>query len=314
MDLLKELCSIHAPSGEEKLMKDFVLGYVHREMSGWAQKPEIVSEGIHDNLILVFGQPKIAIFCHMDSVGFTLQYNKRLIPVGSPDDRLPTRLKGVDTHGQISEVNCLLLEEESGNTFLEIEDTTNFERGTSFTFASNYTEDGDIIRTPFLDNRAGVWLCLNLARKVENTIIVFTTYEEHGGGSVEFLAPMIYRQYGIRESLICDMTWSTQHIVLGSGPVISLRDKYIPRKLFLDKILKALREEGISFQLEVESSGSSDGGYLQKSSVPMDWCFIGACVDNIHSNSEQINSKDLYQTLELYYVLIKRLNQDEIKL
>lgn len=311
MDLLKKLCSIHAPSGEEGRIKDFLISYINKEMVGWKSQPEIISEGIHDNLILKFGQPATAIFCHVDSVGFSLQYDKKLIPIGSPVFESELKLIGEDIHGELREVKGFLSDADNEKHDI-LEDDTFFGRGTAFTFAPDFTHENDIITSPFLDNRAGVWLCLKLAETLENGLIVFTTYEENGGGSAEFLAPMIYQKYGITEALICDMTWTTSHVVLGQGPVLSLRDKYIPRKKFIDKITGLLNDLKIPFQKEVESSGSSDGGYIQKSSVPMDWCFIGASIEEIHSHTERIHSGDLKQTLDLYSKLMHRLHPTKL--
>ena len=75
MKLLKEMCSIHAPSGNEVAMTKFLLNYVKKNEKSWKVKPKIFSgDGFQDCIILVFGKPKTAIFAHIDSIGFTVRY------------------------------------------------------------------------------------------------------------------------------------------------------------------------------------------------------------------------------------------------
>jgi len=43
MDLLKEMCAIQAPAGNEVKMKDFILDYFERNKDSFNVKPEIIS-------------------------------------------------------------------------------------------------------------------------------------------------------------------------------------------------------------------------------------------------------------------------------
>ena len=46
----------------------------------WKVKPELIhGEDFQDCLILKFGNPRTAIFAHMDSIGFTVRYGKELV-------------------------------------------------------------------------------------------------------------------------------------------------------------------------------------------------------------------------------------------
>ena len=86
-----------------------------------------------------------------------------------------------------------------------------------------------------------------------------------------------------------------------------MRDHGIPRRSYLTHIIKLAQESGVDFQLEVESSGGSDGGVLQKSDLPIDWCFIGAPEDNVHSPDEIVFKFDIRAMVGLYKYLMKRL-------
>ena len=58
MELLKQMCEIHAPSGEEFAMTEFLLKYIERKQNSWKIKPTLhYGKAFQDNLILVFGKP-----------------------------------------------------------------------------------------------------------------------------------------------------------------------------------------------------------------------------------------------------------------
>ena len=42
MQLLKKLCGIHATSGDEKLMHDFLLDYIEHEKKNWKVQPQLL--------------------------------------------------------------------------------------------------------------------------------------------------------------------------------------------------------------------------------------------------------------------------------
>jgi putative aminopeptidase FrvX len=286
---LKELCSIHAPSGSEFRIKEILLKHIHASSRKWKTSPVITENGIKDNLILSFGKPRTVIFCHIDTTGFTVRYNNHVIPIGSPQFDEKSKVR---SFGSENSVNTFRLKKNEDHDF-RLASRKNIKPGTTLTFAPEFIENKNDFTGPYLDNRAGIYVCLKLAEELRNGLIVFTAYEEHGGGSVEFLAPYIYNIYGISKALICDMTWESESVKKGKGMVVSLRDKYIPRESYLKQITGILEKKKICFQNEVEGSGSSDGGYLQKASVPFDWCFCGVAVSGMHSASESACLNDL---------------------
>ena len=84
MKLLQKLCSIHSPSGNESNIRNFLLEYINDNISNFKVKPIIITENIQDCIILKFGNPKTAIFAHIDTIGFTVRYGKELIKIGGP--------------------------------------------------------------------------------------------------------------------------------------------------------------------------------------------------------------------------------------
>ena len=302
MKLLKKLCSIHAPSGEENRISEFIIDYVNTNMHNWKVKPKIYSgDGFQDSIILSFGKPKTAIYAHMDSIGFTVKYNNEIIKIGGPVVKNGIELVGSDSKGKIE--GKIIKKNEK----IFIDFNRKIDRGTSLTFKMNFKESNDYIQSCYLDNRLGVWNALKVAEKLENGIIVFSCWEEHGGGSVGFLTNFIHTKYNISQALISDITWVTEGVKAGEGVAISLRDSGIPRKKFVNKIIDLAKKNNISYQLEVESSGGSDGNEIQKSPFPVDWCFIGAAEQNVHSPKEKVHKDDIKSMVEIYEMLMKEL-------
>ena len=302
MKLLKKLCSIHAPSGEENRISEFIIDYVNTNMHNWKVKPKIYSgDGFQDSIILSFGKPKTAIYAHMDSIGFTVKYNNEIIKIGGPVVKNGIELIGSDSKGKVE--GKIIKKNEK----IFIDFKREIDRGTSLTYKMNFKEGKDYIQSSYLDNRLGVWNALKVAENLENGIIVFSCWEEHGGGSVGFLTNFIHTKYNINQALISDITWITEGVKAGKGVVISLRDSGIPRRSFVNKIITVAKSHNINYQLEVESSGGSDGNEIQRSPYPIDWCFIGAAEQNVHSPKEKVHKKDIESMIKIYEFLMKEL-------
>ena len=181
------------------------------------------------------------------------------------------------------------------------------DRGTDLVFKCDFRETKDFVQSCYLDNRLGVFNALKVAETLQDGVIVFSCWEEHGGGSVPYLAKHIYEQWGVKQALISDITWVTDGVFHGKGVAISMRDKNVPRRSFIQKVIQIAESSGIDFQLEVEGSGSSDGRELQVSPYPFDWCFVGAPEDFVHSPNEKVHKHDIESMIALYRVLMDTL-------
>ncbi|PSR52071.1 aminopeptidase [Adhaeribacter arboris] len=304
MELLKQLCRIHAPSGNEGKLTQFLLDYIDSNKASWRVMPQVLAgEGFQDCIILVFGQPRTAIFAHIDSIGFTVRYGRELIKVGGPDTETGYRLVGEDRQGPIA---CTLQVSDEYNG-LSYEFERDIDRGTELVFACNFRETETTVQSCYLDNRLGVWSALQVAKTLENGAIVFSCWEEHRGGSVAYLAKYLHEKYGVKQALISDITWVTEGVHPGKGVVISLRDSLIPRRSFVNKLIDLAQQTNIPFQLEVEGVGGSDAKELQQSAIPWDWCFVGAPEDNVHSPDEIVHKADIQSMVALYEVLMREL-------
>ncbi len=304
MNLLHTLCRLPAPSGNEVALTRFVLEYIREHQGDWRVQPEIIADQrFQDCILLVFGQPRTAVFAHLDSIGFTVRYGRELVPIGGPVLEAGTRLVGEDSLGPI---DCVLaIDPETERPVYEFE--REIERGTELTFFCDFRETKTAIQSCYLDNRLGVWNALRLCETLEHGAIVFSCWEEHGGGSVAYLARYLYQTYGVQQALISDITWVTDGVLAGAGCVISLRDSLIPRRAYVNRIRAIAAASGIAYQLEVEGAGGSDAQELQRADAPWDWCFVGAPEEHVHSANELVDKRDIASMLALYRVLMQEL-------
>lgn len=307
MKLLEELVKVRAAASDEGTMKDFILKYIEENKTSWICQPKIIEgKGFQDCIILVFGTPSTAIYAHMDSIGFSTGYDKELIKVGGPRLIDGTQLVGSDSQGEI-ETELMVIEDEEGGKSIQYVLNREIDRGTLLTFKPNFRETSEYIQSPYLDNRLGMWVALKTAETMECGAIVFSTYEEHGGNSVGFCAKYLLENYGVYQALISDITWVTSGVKHDGGVAVSMRDKGLPRRSYLNRIIDLANKSGIKYQLEVESDGGSDGTMLQDSHLPIDWCFIGAAEDNVHSPNEKVFKSDINNMLLMYKYLMNYL-------
>ena len=303
MELLKKLQNIHAPAGAERPIADFLLNYIKVNKDDWKVRPKIYQgPGFQDTIILVFGIPNVAVFAHQDSIGFTVRYGNQLVKIGGPRAETGYTLVGNDSIGPIE---CKLIVNEDKSMYYEFH--REIDRGTTLTFKPNWREDEEYVQNCYMDDRLGLYVALKLCETIENGAIVFSCWEETGGGSAEVAGKWLYENFAITKALISDITWVTDGVHPGKGVVISMRDTGLPRKEFVNRIIELANNSGIDYQLEVESAGGSDGNALQRTSFPWDWCFIGAPEDHVHSPDERVHKHDIKTMIELYEFLVNNI-------
>ena len=146
MKLLKELTALRGASGDESRIKEFVINYVKQEQENWKSIPTIIEGDLfQDCVLLIFGQPKTAIYAHMDSIGFTVGYEKELIKIGGPRIIDGTVLVGSDSFGEI-ETELMVIEHDSGDRSIQYVYDRSIERGTNLTFKPNFRETESFVQ------------------------------------------------------------------------------------------------------------------------------------------------------------------------
>jgi len=300
LDLLWDLLKLDGPSGDEGPIADWLEGWLAREL------PEVRVERLGDSLITRRGaRPVVAVFAHLDTTGWTLGYDKRLLPIGGPDGKVGDAIRparGPDT-------GSTLARRKDGSW--KVRGKTSAAPGSRWVYAAAPAEEGKEIAAPYLDNRAGVWAALHVLKRCSNAAVAFTAYEETRGVGALTCARRLAETSGISQALVADLTWDTKHVKCGRGVAISLRDSCLPRQRYLDRILALAETSGLPFQREIESSGASDGAALDRSGVPFDWVFVGAPEKGAHTARERVHISDLQSMAALLVHLVNGLSESE---
>jgi len=304
-ELLKQMCHIQAPSGMEWPMKEFLLKHFSKREYFKVSFPEII-DGPEwgDGFAVKFGKPRTAILAHLDNIGFMTRYERQVIKVGGPVCETGLKVRPVLSPGQ--DIFDYTLERTELNE-LYYQGEPKLPRGSYLTFTPDFVESDQYVQCCYMDNRLGVWNALKVAENLKDGLLVFTCWEEHGAGHAEYAAKRMYEDYGIRQALISDITWVTEGVHEGKGVAISIRDSGIPRRRYVDYIISLAESSGIPYQLEVESAGGSDGQSLQRTPYPIDWCFIGAPEQNVHSPHELVHKADIESMWRLYAYLMEKM-------
>lgn len=299
------LLALPGPSGDEGAVTEWLLSQVRQIAPGATWKR------LGDNLLVLRGSPRAAIFAHQDTTGFTLGYRNELIPIGGPAPRHDDPIRSVSPGEDGSVVRGRLRvegDDERHSTYrLHPEGNAPAEPGTRWVYDRKPAREGGFIVSPYLDNRAGIWAALRALERCPDIAVAFSTGEESHGHGARVCARWLYDKHEITQSLIADITWHTEETPCGGGAVISLRDAYAPRQAYLHRVITLADESGLPYTKEIQSSGSSDGGHINRGSVPMDWVFVGAPEENPHSSLERAALSDLDAMTDLLVYLVDRL-------
>ncbi len=299
LDLLWELLKQDSPAGDEGTLADWLETWLARDA------PDAAVERLGDCVLATRGaKPAVAVFAHLDTTGWTLGYDKRLVRVGGPDGRPGDAIRPA----RQPDTGNTLARRKDGSW--KVDGKTDAAPGSRWVYAAFPEVSGDKITGPYLDNRAGVWAALHTLTRCPEIAVAFTVQEETGGQGAQIAARRLYETRGITQALIADLTWDTKHIKRGHGVAVSLRDGSLPRQRYLDRVLALADESGIPFQREVESSGGSDGAGIDRSGVPMDWVFIGAPEKSPHTARERIQVSDLQSMAAMLVHLVNKLSED----
>lgn len=297
MELLQELQQIPGPSGDEGRVADFIESYAGRVKN-------VTLRRVGDLVVATRGTPRVSVFAHTDTVGFTLGYGRALIPIGGPHTEGGERLREVDGPGK----GQIKLRQQGSDTARRLGGKQG-EPGSRWVYAAPLVFKKGRVSGPYLDNRAGVWNALRTLERCSDVAVFFTPGEEHGGKGAMLAARLACEEWGIARALISDITWHTGSIKNGKGPAISFRDRSIPRQRFLEAVLHAAEASGIPFQREVESNGGSDGSIIERSPYPIDWVFVGAPQKRSHTAREECQLADLLAMSDLYALLVPALSR-----
>lgn len=298
LDLLWDLLAQDSPAGDEEALADWLEEWLAREA------PDAAVERLGDSLVVTRSDaPKVAVFAHLDTTGWTLGYGKQLVRIGGPDGKAGDGVRPV----RRPDTGCVLAPRKDGSW--KVGGKTDAAPGSRFVYAAVPALKDGRITAPYLDNRAGIWAALHALLACPQIALALSVQEETGSHGAGVTARRLYEKHGITQALIADLTWDTRHIKRGRGVAVSLRDSRVPRQSYLNRVLALAEQSGLPFQREIESSGGSDGGGIDRSGVPMDWVFIGAPEKAPHTSRERVHVGDLQGMAALLVYLVNGLTE-----
>ena len=337
MDLLNRLCKINAISGFEYMGKDCLKNIFD----------EIFDETETDSLCNVTGYircgkkdaPLVMLEAHYDSIGLMVKQIHEggfvsFVPLGGVDFRL---LPGsqVVLHGKKDIIGICgtkpphLLSAEDMNKAVKSEDVyidTGYSKdellkiieiGTPITIAPDCTDlCGDSFCANFLDNRAGLFAVLEAAKqlKAENALccdvcVLASTAEE----TFQTGARCAARRINPDVAVVVDVTHGTTPDVSkdkafapGGGPVICMGPNLSREH---NKILfDALEENGIEYQLEVESGSTGTNAWvIQTVGCGVPCVLISIPLKYMHTPVETLCKKDLTAVTSSIVCFVKKI-------
>jgi len=303
IQLFKQLTRLHSPASQEERATQFILDFIRNNKKSWKVKPRVLHGGdFQNNIVLVFGKPKLALFAHLDNVGFTVGHNKQLFPIGGVELIKNAKLRGFDNNDKPVSTKLLYNSRKIYHAKKDI-----IELGTNLTYLPEWKVKNNQITSGNIDDKFGVFMGLHLAKNLKNGIIVFSAGEEVDGGNIPFLIKYIHEKYKIKNTLVLDVTMEEHNLKMGIGPAVAIRDEDIFDRKFIQRVIDTLKKEKATFQIAVGDEGSSDGKAIAHSPFPINTAFMGACIKNIHTPFEVIHKNDFLHTLNCLNILFKKL-------
>ncbi|MFO7952916.1 MAG: M42 family metallopeptidase [Bacillota bacterium] len=336
MELLEKLTQTPGVAGREERIREVV----KKEMEGFCDEVRSDALGNLIGLKKGSGKGKIMIAGHMDEIGFLVKYIDdkgfiRLQPVGGFD---PRTLMGrrVVVHGKKDFIGNLtpstkpihILTEEEKKKQLQIKDffvdiglpadkvKENVEIGDPVSLRQEYVQIGGNFSSKAMDDRAGVYVMLEAAKKLSNQpadiYLVATTQEEVG------LRGAVTSAFGITPDIgiALDVTLAAdfpggeepEYVTkLGEGVAIKIMDSAsISDHSLVEELKEIAREEKIPHQMEILPRGGTDASGIQKTKAGIPVATLSVPCRYVHTVNEMVNKKDLEASINLLAAYLGR--------
>lgn len=312
MELLKKLTQTYSPSGNEERIREIIKSEIN----------DCCDEIYTDNLGSLIahkngGGKKIMLCAHMDEIGLLVTYIEengflRFAPVGG----VPTYcslFQSVEfangVRGVIGYEEKIDIKSELSYSKMYIDigaaDAKEAEKlvsvGDAAVFCGEFSGNGDSAMSKAMDNRAGVWVLINVMKNLDNVkndlYFVFSTQEELGLRGARAAAYDISPDIG----LAVDVTdtgdtpnCNKMAVKLGGGACIKMMDNsIITHKKVNDALKKSADTVGVEVQYEVLSFGGTDAGAIHTSGAGVMTGAVSIPTRYIHTPHECVNMNDL---------------------
>ncbi|KAB3534023.1 M42 family metallopeptidase [Alkaliphilus pronyensis] len=316
-ELLKEMCSVYSPSGNEAAIRDFIM----QEIKDYVD--EINVDPLGNLIARKKGNGKKIMFAgHMDQIGLMVTFIDkegflRFTNVGGLSPSITMSQRVIFSNGVVGVVGCEKLDDikdlKLDKLFIDIGAQSKEEAeemvsiGDVCVYYSEALIDDKKVISQGLDDRVGCFVLIEALKQIKNSLndlyFVFTVQEEVGIRGAKTSAYTINPDYGIAVDVT--MTGDTPNakkmaVKLGEGAAIKIRDNsLLCHPKVKDTMIKVAKDSDIKYQLEVLEFGGTDSGaiHLTRSGVPSG--VISIPTRYIHSNCEMCYLSDISAAIDL---------------
>lgn len=333
MNLLNELCMLNGTSGDEKNVRDFIISKLPDDCT-YSVDP--LGNLIVDKKGEITPKNKVALFAHMDEVGFIVTYISDdgyiyVSNVGGIDESAlfgkKLTINGcVGVAGGKAIHQCSADESKKIPSITDISVDFGFENkqeaekhislGDFGCFKSEFIQFGEqMLKSKALDDRVGCAVMLELLQeksKIDYTC-VFTVQEEIGTRGATVSAYTVNPDYAIviETTTASDIPDTPDHKKVcktGGGAVVSFMDRatLYDRELY-KRAFEIAEKNNIPCQTKTVVAGGNDAGAIHKSAGGIKTIAVSLPCRYIHSGSSVCNLKDIESVERLSKELLKDL-------
>ena len=333
MTLLNELCMLNGTSGDEKQVRDYIISKLPADCT--------CSVDPLGNLIVekkgeATPKNKVALFAHMDEVGFIVTYisDEGYVYVSNVGgiDNSALFGKKITINGLVGVAGSKAIHQCSADESKKIPEITDVSVDFGFENkeqAEKYISLGDLgyfksdfipfgnnmLKAKALDDRVGCAVMLELLQeksKIDYTC-VFTVQEEIGTRGAAVSAYTVNPDYAIviETTTASDIPDTPDHKKVcktGGGAVVSFMDRatLYDRELY-KRAFDIAKSNNIPCQTKTVVAGGNDAGAIHKSAGGIKTIAVSLPCRYIHSGSSVCNTKDIESVERLVKELLKEL-------
>ena len=330
-ELLKEMCLLNGTSGDEKAVRDFIISKLPEDCD-YTVDP--LGNLIVDKKGETEQKNKVALFAHMDEVGFIVTYITdegfvNVASVGGIDNSalFGKKLTINDCVGVAGTKAIHQCSSDEAKKIPEITDVSvdfGFENreeaekyislGDFSYFKSDFIEFGnDMIKSKALDDRLGCAIMLELLQEKSkiNYTCVFTVQEEVGTRGASTSAYTVKPDYAIviettTASDIPDTPENKKVCKVGKGAVVSFMDRgTIYNKDLYKKAREIADKNGIANQTKTVVAGGNDASAIHKSAGGIKTVAVSLPCRYIHSSASVGSKADMESVKALAKALLE---------
>lgn len=333
INLIEKLCMINGTSGDEKDVRNELISLLPADC-------EYTVDALGNLIVNKKGKrtpkKKVALFAHMDEVGFIVTYITddgyvRVAPVGGMDDSalFGKRVTVNGVNGVAGGKAIHLCSGDEGKKIPKITDMTldfGFENkeqaeekvalGDFVYFKSDFVCFGDgFVKSKALDDRIGTATLINILNEESDFdyTCVFTVQEEIGTRGATVSAYTVKPDYAIvlettTASDIADTPDHKKVCKVSGGAVVSFMDRgtLYDRELY-KKAFETAEKNGIPCQTKTVVAGGNDSSAIHKAAGGIKTVAVSVPCRYIHSPSSVCSEKDIDSVERLAKALLREL-------